>query len=63
MATIKTRLTADEYSKLPETTQPMELIDGEIIVSPAPLDSHQEITINILRMICLRCSIKNVFIY
>jgi Uma2 family endonuclease len=47
MATIKTRLTADEYSKLPETTQQMELIDGEIIVSPAPLDYHQEIILNV----------------
>lgn len=47
MATTKTRLTADEYNQLPETTQPMELIDGEIIVSPAPLDYHQEILLNI----------------
>jgi Uma2 family endonuclease len=51
MATTKTRITADEYHKLPETTQPMELIDGEIIVSPAPLDYHQEISLNITRLL------------
>lgn len=47
MATIKTRITAQEYDQLPETTQPMELIDGDVIVSPAPLDYHQEILLNI----------------
>lgn len=47
MATAKTRITAEEYKQLPETMQPTELIDGEIIVSPAPLDYHQEILLNI----------------
>lgn len=49
MATIKTRLTADEYSKLPETMQPTELIDGEIIVSLAPLHIHQRLVMRLIQ--------------
>lgn len=41
-ATIKTRMTAAEFAQLPETTGPTELIDGELIVSPAPKDEHQK---------------------
>ncbi len=51
MTTTKTRVTAQDYSQLPETTQPMELIDGEIIVSPSPLDYHQEISVNIIMIL------------
>lgn len=47
MATTKTRMTAQEYKQLPETSQLMELIDGEIIASPMLLDYHQEIIVNI----------------
>ncbi len=35
------RMTASEYLLLPETTQPMELLDGEVIMSPAPIPEHQ----------------------
>lgn len=42
MATpVHTRVTAEEYYKLPESTEPIELIDGEIIVSPVPQTTHQ----------------------
>jgi Uma2 family endonuclease len=37
----KTRMTAAEFFELPETNQPTELIDGEVIVSPSPLYQHQ----------------------
>ncbi|MEK7684723.1 MAG: Uma2 family endonuclease [Verrucomicrobiota bacterium] len=39
--------TFDEMvAKLPETNMPTELWDGEIIMSPAPRPSHQEIVLN-----------------
>jgi len=47
----RTRMTAAEYLALPETNQPTELIDGELIVSPTPIPKHQQIshhTLNIL---------------
>lgn len=42
-APARTGLTAAEYATLPETNQPTELIDGEVIVSPDPRDDHQKI--------------------
>jgi Uma2 family endonuclease len=51
MATTKTRITADEYHKLPETTQPMELIDGDIIVSPTPKLTHQMISMRLSNLL------------
>lgn len=38
----KTRMTIEEYMALPESNQHMELINGELIVSPAPKDGHQK---------------------
>jgi len=35
------RMTIAEFDALPETTQPTEMIDGEIIVSPSPIPLHQ----------------------
>jgi Uma2 family endonuclease len=37
-------VTADEFATLPEQLEPMELIGGEIIVSPVPTRKHQKIT-------------------
>jgi Uma2 family endonuclease len=45
----KTRMKAAEYRRLPETTQPTELIEGEIIVSPAPTDRHQAVVIGFVQ--------------
>jgi Uma2 family endonuclease len=42
----RTRMSTADYLALPETTQPMELINGEVIVSPAPVPRHQGITLN-----------------
>jgi Uma2 family endonuclease len=39
----KTRMTADEFFQLPETNQPTELIDGELIVSAPPIPKHQRL--------------------
>jgi len=48
----KTRMTAAEYRQLPETTQPTELIEGEIIVSPAPTNDHQSIVRQFVLLLC-----------
>jgi Uma2 family endonuclease len=41
---IKERMTASEFFALPETNTPTELIDGELIVAPAPIPKHQGIS-------------------
>jgi Uma2 family endonuclease len=41
--TTRTRMTSAEFLALPETMQRMELIDGEIIVAPAPELFHQDV--------------------
>lgn len=39
----KTRLTWDDYAALPDDGKRYELMEGELIVSPAPAFGHQEI--------------------
>jgi Uma2 family endonuclease len=39
----QTKVSAAEFLTLPETLQPTELIDGEIVVSPSPVPQHQRI--------------------
>ena len=52
---IKVRITAREYSETyPETTLPMELIQGEVITFPTPKALHQQI---ILKLVLLLASI------
>jgi Uma2 family endonuclease len=40
---IQTRMTAKEFLALPESNQPVELIHGEVIMSPTPTPSHQRV--------------------
>jgi len=37
----QTRMTVAEFLSLPESNQPTELIEGEVVVSPAPIPRHQ----------------------
>ena len=37
----KPRMTAVEFESLPESNQTLELIEGELIVSPPPIPRHQ----------------------
>jgi Uma2 family endonuclease len=43
------RITVKEFHEMypDETTQPIELIDGEIVIMPSPRPEHQEIIINL----------------
>lgn len=45
------RITAREFFDLPETTQPIELLDGEIIMSPSPVPQHQQIVFQLGKLI------------
>ena len=38
-----TRMTAAEYFTLPETNTPVQLLNGEIVVSPPPVPAHQRL--------------------
>lgn len=40
---IRTRMSAAEFLALPETTQPTELLEAEMIVSPSPVPDHQNV--------------------
>jgi Uma2 family endonuclease len=41
------RMRASEFAQLPETNLPMELLHGEMIVTPAPKDPHQDLVLSI----------------
>ena len=46
-----TRLTYEEYLKLPETKKRYEIVDGELIMSPSPTTRHQRILRQLFRML------------
>lgn len=37
-----TKMTAAEFAELPESNTPIELINGEVVLAPSPVDRHQE---------------------
>jgi Uma2 family endonuclease len=50
-APAQTRITAQEFARLPETNLPMELIDGEIITMASPKNRHQGIAARLFTLI------------
>jgi Uma2 family endonuclease len=50
---IRTQMTSAEYWSLPETNQIEELIDGELVMTPPPLDAHQKSSIKTLA-VCIQ---------
>ncbi len=40
---MKTRVTAEEFFEIAESNQPTELLEGELIVSPAAVPEHQRL--------------------
>jgi Uma2 family endonuclease len=47
-----TRMTAAEYFELPETNKPIQLLAGEIIVSPPPIPAHQRLIGRSYQLLC-----------
>lgn len=47
----KIKMTSVEYFKLPETMQKTELIEGELIVSPSPVNQHQRIVRRLAKLL------------
>lgn len=47
----QTRMSAQEFLQLPESNQPTELINGEVIMAPAPELSHQDIVLQIAALL------------
>lgn len=48
---IQTRMSSVQYRTLPETTQPTELINGMLIVSPSPFHKHQKLVSRLYKLI------------
>lgn len=49
--TLVSLVTADEFSRLPETNRICELIDGEVVMAPAPLTKHQWVLGRLYRLV------------
>jgi Uma2 family endonuclease len=47
MVTVATKLTYEDYAKLPDDGKRYEIIDGELFVNPAPVLRHQFIVGNV----------------
>jgi Uma2 family endonuclease len=44
---VQTRMTASEFLNLPESNLPVELIDGEVVMSPTPVPGHQTLVLQL----------------
>jgi Uma2 family endonuclease len=41
---IVTKMTAAEFAEMPESNTPIELINGEVVLAPSPVDRHQAVS-------------------
>ena len=48
---VKTRMTAGEFFELPESNLPIELLHGEVVVSPTPVPGHQALVLQLALVI------------
>lgn len=48
---ILSQMTATEFAQLPESNQIIELINGEVIVAPSPIDGHQKGVVHLIRIL------------
>jgi len=48
---VKIQMTAAEFLALPESNQPTQLIDGEMIVTPSPIPAHQRCVLNSIQIL------------
>ena len=46
-----TQLTAAQFAQLPETNTPNQLINGVLIVTPAPTNTHQTLVFNLAQLV------------
>ncbi len=49
---IKKKITYEEYLAMPETNLRYEIVDGEMIMSPAPTSEHQWFLSNLFNALC-----------
>lgn len=49
--TARTTVSEEEFLKLPETLQRLELVDGEVLMPPAPSRAHQRLVGHLFRIL------------
>ncbi|MBI2194774.1 MAG: Uma2 family endonuclease [Planctomycetes bacterium] len=52
------KLTVEEFLALPECPEKMELVDGEVVVSPRPTFSHQEFIAHLVHLFRTRVGLR-----
>jgi Uma2 family endonuclease len=58
----RTRMTAAEFLALPESMTPVELLDGEMVMSPTPIPLHQRLVLRFANLVQRTAKTGEVFI-